>query len=355
MMNYYKGLVGEPGGPNYSEMARPLNDLLKKEITYIKVAWGKEQDQALHDLKDALYAGRCLRPIDYDRPLIMYTDWSTYGIGAVLGQKDDNGEEYICMAISRSLSKTAERQYASFKGEMLAVVWAVRTLRQYLHGVHFTLVTDHSPLTTLMEKSDLQAQHLRWAISLQEFASTVQYRPGAKNSNADVPSRYPLPSMMDETGTRHEREKVSALDAGVGEFYTKSFCDSLCFVLAGDPSTGEEVTPEVQVANYCKMVAGEQLSTGPVHRLFDLHHQDELECNHTVLFDTDQPELVVDSGRLARAAWKALSLVRPTRGTRGEGTPAVYSSEHFEGERILKPEKVDTRVLDEQFFSQVSS
>ncbi|KAK3253278.1 hypothetical protein CYMTET_37464 [Cymbomonas tetramitiformis] len=51
MMNYYKGLVvGEPGGPNYSEVARPLNDLLKKEITDIKGAWGKEQDQALQDL-----------------------------------------------------------------------------------------------------------------------------------------------------------------------------------------------------------------------------------------------------------------------------------------------------------------
>eukprot|EP00854_Cymbomonas_tetramitiformis_P029705 gene29705-biopygen30927 len=57
MMNYYKGLVGEPGGPNYSEMVRPLNDLLKKEITDIKGAWGKEQDQALQDLKDAL----CMR------------------------------------------------------------------------------------------------------------------------------------------------------------------------------------------------------------------------------------------------------------------------------------------------------
>eukprot|EP00854_Cymbomonas_tetramitiformis_P034559 gene34559-biopygen33364 len=54
MMNYYKGLVGKPGGPNYSEMARPLNDLLKKEITDIKGAWGKEQDQALQDLKDSL-------------------------------------------------------------------------------------------------------------------------------------------------------------------------------------------------------------------------------------------------------------------------------------------------------------
>ncbi|KAK3240018.1 hypothetical protein CYMTET_50097 [Cymbomonas tetramitiformis] len=351
MMNYYKGLVGEPGGPNYSEMARPLNDLLKKEVTDIKAAWGKEQDQALQELKDALCSGRCLRPIDYDRPLILYTNWSTYGIGAVLGQKDDDGKEYICMAISRSLSKT-ERQYASFKGEMLAVVWAVRTLRQYLHGVHFTLVTDHSPLTTLMEKADLQGQHLRWAISLQEFDFTVQYRPGAKNSNADVPSRYPLPSTTDETGARHEREKVTAFHAGVGEVHTKDFCDHLCLMLAGDASPGEEATPEVQVANCCRMAAMEQLGTGPVHRLFDLHYHEELECNHGDMFDTDLPELVTDSGRLARAAWKALSLVRPTRGTHGEGSPAVYSSEYFEGERILKPEKVDTGVLSSRFFSQ---
>ncbi|KAK3238172.1 hypothetical protein CYMTET_51793 [Cymbomonas tetramitiformis] len=351
MMNYYKGLVGEPGGPNYSEMARPLNDLLKKEVTDIKGAWGKEQDRALQELKDALCSGRCLRPIDYDRPLILYTDWSTYGIGAVLGQKDDDGKEYICMAISRSLSKT-ERQYASFKGEMLAVVWAVRTLRQYLHGVHFTLVTDHSPLTTLMEKADLQGQHLRWAISLQEFDFTVKYRPGAKNSNADAPSRYPLPSTTDETGARHEREKVTALHAGVGEVHMKDFCDHLCFMLAGDAFPGEEATPEVQVANYCRMAAMEQLGTGPVHRLFDLHYREELECNHGDMFDTDLPELVTDSGRLARAAWKALSLVRPTRGTHGEGSPAMYSNEYFEGERILKPEKVDTRVLGRRFFSQ---
>eukprot|EP00854_Cymbomonas_tetramitiformis_P034276 gene34276-biopygen23631 len=304
MMNYYKGLVD------------------------IKGAWGTEQDHALHDLKDALCFERCLRPIDYDSPLILYTDWSTYGIGAVLDQKDDSLWRRVHMHGNQPISEQDREavQYASFK--------------------------DHSPLTTLMEKSDLQGQHLRWAISLQEFDFTVQYRPGAKNINADVPSRYPLPSTTDETGARHDREDTSALHAGVGEFCAKSFCDSLCFTLAGDPPIGVEATPEVQIANYCKIVAREQLGTGPVHRLFDLHYQEELECHHTVLFDTDQPELVVDSGRLARAAWKALSLVRPTRGTHGEGTPAVYSSEHFEGESILKPEKVDTRVLDKQFFSR---
>ncbi|KAK3237551.1 hypothetical protein CYMTET_52385 [Cymbomonas tetramitiformis] len=88
-MNYYKGLVGEPMGPNYSEMARPLNDLLKKEVLNIKEAWGKDQDEALQKLKDALCAGRCLKPIDNSKPIFLYTDWSIHGIGAVLGQKDD--------------------------------------------------------------------------------------------------------------------------------------------------------------------------------------------------------------------------------------------------------------------------
>ncbi|KAK3243339.1 hypothetical protein CYMTET_47009 [Cymbomonas tetramitiformis] len=289
MMNYYKGLVGEPGGPNYSEMARPLNDLLKKEVTDVNAAWGKEQDKALQDLKDALCSGS--------------------GLG----------------------------------GTYLEAVL-------YLHGVHFTLVTDHSPLTTLMEKADLQGQHLRWAISLQEFEFSVQYRPGAKNSNADVPSRYPLPSEQDETGARREREELASLHASMGERYERGLCDLTAFALADDPLSGEEATPDVQMANVCALEIRRQIGNGPVHRLFDVHHKDELECNRAVLFDTDYPELVVDSGRLARAAWKALSQLRPTRGTHGEGTPAVYSNECYEGEPVLKPIKVDTRVLDKDFF-----
>ncbi|KAK3247453.1 hypothetical protein CYMTET_43049 [Cymbomonas tetramitiformis] len=91
-MNYYKGLVGEYGGPNYSELTRPLNDLLKKEVVNVKEqAWGNGQDEALQSLKDALCAGRCLRPVDYSKPIFLYTDWSMYGIGAVLGQKDEQG------------------------------------------------------------------------------------------------------------------------------------------------------------------------------------------------------------------------------------------------------------------------
>ncbi|KAK3253478.1 hypothetical protein CYMTET_37274 [Cymbomonas tetramitiformis] len=351
MMNYYKGLVGEPGGPNYSELARPLNDLLKKEVVDIKGAWGKDHDESLQLLKDALCSGRCLRPIDYDRPIFLYTDWSNHGIGAVLGQKDEEGVEHICVAISRSLGKT-EKQYASFQGEMLAAVWAVRTLRQYLHGVHFTLVTDHSPLTTLMEKADLQGQHLRWAISLQEFDFSVQYRPGPKNENADVPSRYPLPTTVDETGARLDRGDGEPVEVSVAELYQRSFCDRVCRLLAEDPPLGDVARPETQVANYCKLEATSQLETGPVQRLFDVHHREELEINVGELFDTDYPEPVKDSGRLQREAWKALSTLRPVKGAHGSGTPAEYYQETMEEGTLMAPKKVDTRVIDVDFYRE---
>ncbi|KAK3269137.1 hypothetical protein CYMTET_22402 [Cymbomonas tetramitiformis] len=351
MMNYYKGLVGEPGGPNYSELARPLNDLLKKEVMDIKGSWGRDQDESLQRLKDALCSGRCLRPIDYTKPIFLYTDWSNHGIGAVLGQKDEEGVEHICVAISRSLGKT-EKQYASFQGEMLAAVWAVRTLRQYLHGVHFTLVTDHSPLTTLMEKADLQGQHLRWAISLQEFDFSVQYRPGPKNENADVPSRYPLPTTEDETGARLDRADGDPVEASVTELYSRSFCDQVCMLLAEDPPLGEVARPETQMANYCKLEAMDQLGTGPVQRLFDVHHREELEINVGVLFDTDHPEPVKDSERLSRAAWKALSTLRPVRGAHGSGTPAEYYQETIEQGTLQVPKKVDTRVVDADFYRE---
>eukprot|EP00854_Cymbomonas_tetramitiformis_P034390 gene34390-biopygen28468 len=203
---------------------------------------------------------------------------------------------YAWCPISRSLSKT-ERQYASFKGEMLAlVVWEVRTLRQYLHGVHFTLVTDHSSLTTLMEKSDLQGQHLRWAISLQEFDFTVQYRP-----------REPRTAMPTCPRAIHCHLRRIRLGQGMNVkrylHFTQAWGNSVKRVsvtacasrwLVTLPSGWRPRQIEMQVANYCKMVAREQLGTGPVHRLFDLHYREELEFNHTALFDTDHPELVVD-------------------------------------------------------------
>ena len=129
------------------------------------------------------------------------TDWSNHGIGAVLGQLNEEGQEYIVACISRSLNKH-EANYSSYEGEMLAAVWAIKTFRPYLLGLKFDVVTDHSPLQWLMSNLELTGKHARWALALQEYDFTIRHRAGITHQNADVPSRYPQASDLDLTGAR---------------------------------------------------------------------------------------------------------------------------------------------------------
>ena len=198
LLNYYRGYV-----PGFASTAQPLYKLLKKDAPFI---WTDEQQQAFESLKATICTeGQALRRFHPERETILYTDWSTLGIGAVLAQKGDDGKEYMVACISRSLNKH-EAQYASYYGEMLAAVWGIKTLRPYLHGVHFRVVTDHRPLTYLVTNNNLTGQHARWALSLQEYDFTIEYRKGADHANADVPSRFPLPSHEDGTGARLDND-----------------------------------------------------------------------------------------------------------------------------------------------------
>ena len=45
--------------------------------------------------------------------------------------------------------KPQEEKYAVIEKEALAIKWATHSLRYYLQGVLFTLVTDHAPLQWL--------------------------------------------------------------------------------------------------------------------------------------------------------------------------------------------------------------
>ena len=73
-----------------------MNELLKKDVNWV---WGPRQAAAYETLKRLMTEpGRVLRPVDPDKPLILHTDWSIHGIGAVLGQLDDDGNEYLVHA-----------------------------------------------------------------------------------------------------------------------------------------------------------------------------------------------------------------------------------------------------------------
>jgi len=193
LLNYYRCYC-----PQFSSIAKPLNKLLQKGVAF---EWGQEQQQAYDTLKQQLCSEPVLRRADPSKQFILHTDWSQHGLGAVLAQLDDEGREYMVACASRSLN-IHERNYTPWKGELLAVVWGIKTFRVYLHGVSFELVTDHQPLLWLLNQNEPTGQQARWVLSLMEYDFTVRHRAGTEHVNADVLSRHPLPTTEDGTGAQ---------------------------------------------------------------------------------------------------------------------------------------------------------
>jgi RNase H-like domain found in reverse transcriptase/Reverse transcriptase (RNA-dependent DNA polymerase) len=148
LCNYYRCFL-----PDFSIIAHDLYHLTKPSTPWV---WTDEHNATFEQLKALLCEeGRVLRHYQSTAPTIVYTDWSNHGCGAVLAQiAEDTGREHIVACLSRSLNKH-EANYGSYHGELLAAVWAIKSFRHYLHGIHFTLVTDHQPLKWLLTTPEL--------------------------------------------------------------------------------------------------------------------------------------------------------------------------------------------------------
>ena len=114
---------------DFSKIARPLNNLLCKEV---KFDFTPECMKAFEDLKKSLITAPVVQAPDWNLPFEIMCDASDFAIGAVLGQRKDKKLHAIYYA-SRTLDE-AQRNYAITEKELLAVVYAFKKFRQYLIG-----------------------------------------------------------------------------------------------------------------------------------------------------------------------------------------------------------------------------
>lgn len=184
--SYYRKFV-----PNFSTVAKPLTDLTRKNSPRM-IHWTPACDSAFQQLKSALASNPVLAAPDYKKCFVVQTDASTYGLGAVLSQVNEAGEEHPIAFISRKLLDR-EVAYATIEKECLAIVWALKKLQPYLYGREFTILTDHNPLTWLNRVSGDNGRLLRWSLALQPYNFTIQYRHGSQHQNADGLSRQQDP------------------------------------------------------------------------------------------------------------------------------------------------------------------
>ena len=184
LASYYRRFVR-----GFSCIAAPLFRLQQKDCDF---AWTSDCEQAFSSLKKALTESPILTPPDPNLPFVLDTDASDVGMGAVLSQVGPEGEKVIAY-FSKTFNK-AERRYCVTRRELLAIVRTIRHFRYYLCGLPFTVRTDHAALQWLMSFREPEGQIARWLEELAPYVFKVEYRAGARHTNADAMSRRPCAS-----------------------------------------------------------------------------------------------------------------------------------------------------------------
>ena len=108
-------------------------------------------------LKQACMSASVLAFANYMKEFLLETDASTEGLGAVLSQKQVDGQYHLVTYGSRAL-KAHEKNYHSTKLEFLALKWVVTEhFKEYLPYQSFLEKTNNNPLTYIMATPSLNA------------------------------------------------------------------------------------------------------------------------------------------------------------------------------------------------------
>ena len=172
---------------NFSELAVPLTDLLRKESADL-IPWTEETRNSFNKLRESLQKAPVLISPNFQETFYVMVDSSAYAMGGVLCQKR-MGVLHPILFISKKFSPT-ESKLAAIEREALGVMIVLIKLKYYLVGRKFTLIVDAKPLVYLKQSSSTNAKLLRWSLRLSEFEYTIEHIAGIQHVVADYLSRY---------------------------------------------------------------------------------------------------------------------------------------------------------------------
>jgi hypothetical protein len=137
LAGYYRKFI-----KHFGIIARPLNDLLKKNNMFV---WTGDHDVAFQTLKQALVKAPALALPNFTKPFMIETDACNYGVGVVLMQ-----EHHPIAYVSKALGPIL-RGLSTYEKEHVAILLAVEQWRFYIQFGEFCIATDQKGLSLLNE------------------------------------------------------------------------------------------------------------------------------------------------------------------------------------------------------------
>ena len=188
--NYYRRFI-----KSYAALAAPLEDMMKSSCQgnmnlqkKFQLRWTPDAENCFLKLKNALTSSPLLGYPTEKGTYVLDCDASHDCIGAVLSQRQEQGEVVISYC-SKKLTKS-EKSYCITRKELLAVYYFVKQLRHYLLGRRFIIRTDHKALTWLLNwDRPNTSQYCSWIAELEVYDFTIEHRSGTQHLNADFLSR----------------------------------------------------------------------------------------------------------------------------------------------------------------------
>jgi hypothetical protein len=139
LADYYRRFI-----PNFSKIAKPIIDLLKKEEKFV---WNAKRGEVFRTLKKLLTTSPVLAQPDITKSFDVYCDASGTRLGCVLMQ------EGHAITYSSHQLHPHEVHYPTHDLELAVVVHALRTWQHYLLGNVAHIFTDHEELEVLFHSA----------------------------------------------------------------------------------------------------------------------------------------------------------------------------------------------------------
>jgi len=178
---------------NYSELARPLTELIRKETDLV---WTDRCQESFDTLKQRVSTSPALRPIDYRSglPIILSVDTSYIATGFILAQIDDQGRRRPARYGSLPMNER-ESRYSQPKLELYGLYRALRHWRLYLVGAeNLHVEVDAKYIKGMLNEPDLQPNNAinRWIQGILQFDFTLVHVSANRFRGPDALSRRRL-------------------------------------------------------------------------------------------------------------------------------------------------------------------
>jgi hypothetical protein len=184
---------------NFSKIAKPITDLLKKEEEFV---WNAERDEAFRTLKKLLTTSPVFAQPNIAKSFDVYCDASGTRLSCVLMQ-----EGRVIAYSSRQLCPH-EKHYPTHDLELATIVHALRTWRHYLLRNVAHIFTDHKSLKYFFTQPDLNMWQRRWLELIKDYDLEIHYHPGKANVFADALSRKAHCNHLPAVGISGEESSV---------------------------------------------------------------------------------------------------------------------------------------------------